>query len=315
QLLPAALLLDDDVLQAELATLSNASISDNDRVQPLTPDNLAYVIYTSGTTGKPKGTGVKHKAAINLVASQIDRFAIDQQSRLLQFASFAFDACVSEIMTALLSSAALVLLDSLVVRSNLEQISDFCLKHRVSHATLPPVLFKSAGVDCLTSLVTLIVAGESCPPSLVSGFALGRRMINAYGPTETTVCASMSAALDPIVDGAENKGSVTIGSPISNTQIYILDSSLSLLPIGSIGELYIAGAGLARGYLGRPGLTSKRFIANPFSARGASVGEAGSRMYRTGDLARWRTDGNLEYVGRAVRTTNIFKVPILTPPS
>jgi nonribosomal peptide synthetase DhbF len=141
------------------------------------------------------------------------------------------------------------------------------------------------------SLQTIIVAGEACSPSVVSRFADGRRLINAYGPTETAVCATMSRALDPESDGMKNAGNVTIGSPIWNTQIFILDTCLKPVLIGSIGELYIAGNSLARGYLRQSGLTSERFIANPF-------GVSGSRMYRTGDLARWREDGNLEYVGR-----------------
>ncbi|NBS35275.1 MAG: hypothetical protein EBS82_05460, partial [Methylocystaceae bacterium] len=176
-----AFLLDDDVLQAELATCSFAPISDNERVQPLTSDNLAYVIYTSGTTGRPKGVSNTHASTVNLVGAQIEGFCINQHSRILQFASFAFDACVSEVMTALLSSGVLVLPDSVGSRLNLEQINYCCQKHQVTHATLPPVFLRSVAVNCLNNFETIIVAGEACPSSLVARFANSRRFLNAYG--------------------------------------------------------------------------------------------------------------------------------------
>ena len=153
----------------------------------------------------------------------------------------------------------------------------------MSHATLPPALLSDLPED--VPLETLIVAGEACPAEVVARWSRGRRMINAYGPTETTVCATMSDALSGAV-------SAPIGRPIWNTRVYVLDGGLEPVPAGVVGELYISGSGVARGYLGRAGLTAERFVADRH-------GPAGGRMYRTGDLARWRGDGVLEFVGRA----------------
>src|SRR5205085_11541901 len=135
----------------------------------------------------------------------------------------------------------------------------------------------------LRSLRTVIAAGEACRESVVEAWSLGRTLINAYGPTETTVCASLTEC--------KPGRCISIGRPIWNTQIYVLDEEMELVPVGVKGELYIAGAGLARGYVNRPDLTAERFVPNPF-------GPPGSRLYRTGDVARYLADGNLEYLGR-----------------
>src|SRR6476620_8367150 len=246
----------------------------------LQPHHPAYVIYTSGSSGTPKGVAVTHVGIPNLAAVQIDRFAITSQARILQFASQSFDAAVSEIVTVFASGAALVLPSAW--RSG-NALAHLIREQGVTHATLPPVLLPDLPDD--VPLQTLVVAGESCAPDLVARWSRGRRMINAYGPTETTVCATMSEAL---------AGAIVppIGRPIWNTRVYVLDGGLEPVPAGVSGELYIAGSGLARGYVGRAGLTAERFVADPFGA-------AGSRMYRTGDLARWRGDGVLEFLGRA----------------
>src|SRR5262249_31033806 len=157
--------------------------------------------------------------------------------------------------------------------------------HRVTHVTLPPAVLATVPDDRPLPLETLVVAGDACSPDLVARWSARRRMVNAYGPTETTVCATISAPLS-------GDGVPPIGRPIPQTRVYVLDANLKPAPIGAAGELYVAGAGLARGYLKRPALTAERFLADPYSTPGA-------RMYRTGDLVRWRHDGNLEFLGRA----------------
>ena len=175
------------------------------------------------------------------------------------------------------------------VRQSVEALTDLIAAQNVTHATLPPALAGLMPTGSLSNLRTLVVAGEACTPDIISRFAGGRRLINAYGPTEATVCAAMTAPLDADRDSV---GTAPIGAPLWNTQVHVLSGSLQIVPVGVWGEMYISGAGLARGYVGRSDLTSERFIACPFGA-------AGSRMYRTGDLGRWRSDGVLEFGGRS----------------
>ncbi len=252
----------------------------------LSSGHLAYVIYTSGSTGAPKGVMVTHRGVCNLASAQTQVFSIQAESRILQFSSSGFDASVFEIVMALCHGASLHLPESGAVVIG-DALAQAMTNQRISHATLPPAVL--AGLpesDGLDSVHTLIVAGDALGGELARRWARGRRLINAYGPTEATVWATMHEC------SAEESGSPPIGRPIANTWIYILDGNGEPVPAGVTGELYIGGAGVARGYLSRPGLTAERFVQDPYAA------EPGARMYRTGDLGRRRSDGTIEFAGR-----------------
>ncbi|MET8995576.1 non-ribosomal peptide synthase/polyketide synthase [Amycolatopsis sp. NPDC004169] len=249
-------------------------------VPPAAP---AYVIYTSGSTGTPKGVVVTHAGLASFSSAEIAHFDVRPGDRVLQFSSPSFDASVLELCMALPAGAALVVPPPGPLLG--DHLAAVLRDEGVTHALIPPVAMASVPDVELPAFRTLVVGGEACPADLVARWAPGRRMINAYGPTETTVVATWS---DPLEPGA----TPPIGRPIRNTRVRVLDPALRPVPIGVAGELYVSGAGLARGYLDRPGLTASRFLADPFGA-------PGERMYRTGDLVRWRADGTLEFLGRA----------------
>ncbi|MFN6011462.1 MAG: amino acid adenylation domain-containing protein, partial [Microcystis sp.] len=222
----------------------------------VTANNLANLIYTSGSTGKPKGVMVEHRGLFNLAQAQIKTFNLQSNSRLLQFASLNFDASIWEIIMAIGAGATLYLdtKDALMPGLPLmERLKDY----GITHVTLPPSALAALPLEEIPELQTIIVAGEACSEELIKQWATGRNFFNAYGPTETSVCATVEKWTDETLK-------VTIGRPIANTQIYILDSHLQPVPIGVPGELHIGGMGLARGYLNRPELTQEKFIPNPF---------------------------------------------------
>ena len=280
----SVVVLDEPGVAAELAGLPDGPVGDDERAGRLSVLHPAYVIYTSGSTGRPKGVCVPHAGFASLAAAHIGRLGISDASRVLQFASFSFDASVADLVMCLLAGAALVLFE----RGDgwtADDLVDLLGSGRVTHATLPPALVATLDAASVPADMTLVVAGEACPAELAERWSSGRRMFNAYGPTEATVCTTLAG---PLVLA----GPVPIGRPIANTRVFVLDGWLRPVPAGVAGELYVAGAGLARGYWGRAGLTAERFVACPF-------GGEGERMYRTGDVVRWNAGGELEFVGRA----------------
>jgi amino acid adenylation domain-containing protein/thioester reductase-like protein len=254
-----------------------------------TPENLAYLIYTSGSTGRPKGVQLEHRGLVNLVEGQIRAFDLSETSRLLQFASFSFDASVSEIFTTLVAGGEL----HLAPRETLiapPELLDLLRSRAITAVTLPPSLLAILPEGGLPALRTVVSAGESCSWEIARRWSAGRRFINAYGPTEATVGPTWHLVEDCDIPSQ----TVPIGRPLPNVQVYILDRNREPTPIGVPGEVYIGGVGLARGYLNRPELVAERFVANPH----ANLPGASPRLYRTGDLARFLTDGAIEFLGR-----------------
>ena len=254
--------------------------------------NLAYVIYTSGSTGQPKGVGVTHQGMINYVnwAEQIYRTSLGSGSPV--HSSLAFDLTVTSIYPILLSGGCLEVLPQSAGMEELAQqleTSDYSLlKLTPSHLRMLSLLLEKSGKG-EQGARALVIGGEALRYADLESWrkpGSKTRLINEYGPTETVVGSTIYE-----VQEERQPGDVPVGKPIANTGIYVLDTNMEVTPMGVPGELFIGGAGLARGYVNRPGLTAERFIPNPY-------GEAGGRMYRTGDLARWRNDGNLEYLGR-----------------
>ncbi|MEH2076348.1 MAG: amino acid adenylation domain-containing protein [Nostoc sp.] len=258
------------------------ALTDNPNPQS-TPGNLAYVIYTSGSTGRPKGVMIEHQGLVNLTLAIAKALQIQPDSRLLQFASFSFDASIWEIATALAAGACLYLAQKETFLPT-QDLVNFLVEHKISHITLPPSVLSLLPQAALPHWQTIVVAGEACSTELVTQWATGRRFFNGYGPTESTVCASI-ALCQP------NGKKPPIGQPLSNIRIYILDANNQPLPPGIPGELCIAGVGLARGYLNRPDLTAEKFMEVELFGKP-------ERIYKSGDLAKWNCDGNIEYLGR-----------------
>jgi amino acid adenylation domain-containing protein len=267
--------------------------------------NLAYVIYTSGSTGSPKGVLVQHDSLCNFTHATIENYCLTSADRVLQFASFSFDTSIEEIFPALCSGATLVLRNDEMLGPAADFL-DHCARLQITVVDLPTAFWheltagmRREGLQMPPCVRLVIIGGERAINERALQWQTVRgesRLVNTYGPTEATVVATF-CEVDP--EHLELQQQVFIGRPLSNTRAYVLNDAFALSPTGTVGELYVGGAGLARGYLGKPDLTAGKFVPDPFS------NEPGARLYRTGDLARYRSNGELEYVGR---TDNQIKV-------
>ncbi|WP_156750234.1 non-ribosomal peptide synthetase, partial [Mycobacterium sp. E2479] len=266
--------IDDPVVAAQPSTALAAPAA----------DDVAHIIYTSGTTGTPKGVAVTQRNVAQLFAGLDIGVELGPDQVWTQFHSYAFDFSVWEIWGALLHGGRLVVVPDSVARAP-EDFHALLAAQRVSVLTQTPSAVGVLSPEGLES-TALVIGAEPCPPELVDRWALGRVMVNVYGPTETTMWAAKSV---PLVAGS---GAPPIGSPVPGAAFAVLDGWLRPVPVGIVGELYVAGRGVGVGYWRRAGLSASRFVACPFGAPGA-------RMYRTGDLVRWRADGQLDYLGRA----------------
>ncbi|WP_280434293.1 non-ribosomal peptide synthetase, partial [Nocardia carnea] len=285
--------------ELDLDRYSAAPVTDADRVRPLTPANTAYVIYTSGSTGLPKGVVVSHAGLANFSAEQVERYGLTSASRALAFASPSFDASILELLLAVGSAGALVVVPTGTYGG--AELGELISREGVTVGLITPSVLASLDPADLAAMEVIVSGGEAISADLVAKWSTApaggaeRRLHNAYGPTEATVATNISGVLH-----AGDR--VTIGGPVRGMRALVLDDRLNPVPEGVAGELYVGGVQLARGYHARAGLTAERFVADPY-------GEPGSRLYRTGDVVRWRRDAAgdpaVEYVGR-----NDFQVKV-----
>ncbi|MFC4493029.1 amino acid adenylation domain-containing protein [Streptomyces ovatisporus] len=294
----SALVLDEPETVEELGRRSAAPLTDADRTAPLSPSHPAYVIYTSGSSGTPKGVVVPHRNVVALIAWAREEFGTETLSHTLAATSFSFDVSVAEIFPALAGGGRVE-----VVRDLLSLLDGDPPRWSGGLVcAIPSVLAKLTEYGGLElSATTLSMAGEALPASLAERVRTtmpGTKLMNVYGPTEATVYATAwtDGTADSGADGsgtgdASRTAAPPIGRPLGHVRTYVLDGALQPVEPGRPGELYLAGSGLARGYLRRPGLSADRFVADPFGA-------PGERMYRTGDLVRWLDDGQLDFLGR-----------------
>lgn len=281
---------------SEVLTIDNELFQSTLRLQSTsspptitTSKNLAYVIYTSGTTGNPNGVMVEHAGVINLYNDLTDRYALTNNEVILQFASYVFDASVEQIALALLNGYTLLLIPDKIWLDN-ELFNAYIKNNRVTHIHATPSFLEQFNFTEIQTLRRVISGGEFLTVNLnnhLKNVARNSLIVNEYGPTETTVTSIVNVS-----------GSCYIGKPIANTQAYVLDNNLIPVPIGAIGELYIGGVGLARGYINKQELTKDRFIINLFQSKEEKNNLKNPRLYKTGDKVRWLPGGNLEYIGR-----------------
>ncbi|MCM2387664.1 non-ribosomal peptide synthetase, partial [Streptomyces albipurpureus] len=293
-------LLDEVATMEAVGHLSAADVTDADRSGVLLPQHPAYVIYTSGSTGKPKGVSVPHRNVVRLFSSTQQWFHFGDADVWTMFHSYAFDFSVWETWGPLLHGGRLVVVTHVTSRSP-ESLLRLVRDEGVTVLNQTPTAFaqlmqadsRSDDADWASSLRFIIFGGEALDARRLADWyeshsADGPTLVNMYGITETTVHVTCA----PLGKESPTEEISVVGRQIPDLRVYVLDAGLSLVPVGVAGELYVAGAGLARGYVNQPGLTAERFVADPF-------GGSGGRMYRTGDVVRWRADGVLEFAGRA----------------
>ena len=273
---------------------SISSCSTENPSSPVNPDNLAYIIYTSGSTGKPKGVEICHQSLVNFLRGMAITPGLTEADTILAVTIISFDIAALEIYLPLIVGAKIVLASREVATDGQQLLSKLELSGATVMQATPAtwqMLFTCAWQG--SSQLKILCGGEALSKQLATQLlGKGSSVWNLYGPTEATVWSTVCpVSADDLIDSNENV-TVSIGTPIANTQIYILDKYLQPVPIGVLGELHIGGAGLARGYLNRPELTKQKFIPNPFSP------ELGSRLYKTGDKARYLCDGKIEFIGR-----------------
>ncbi len=247
-------------------------------------NDLLYVIYTSGTTGQPKGVMIEHRSLINFIYHQRQVFMLNSEDKIALIHSIAFDAAIEQIGLALLSGVGLVLCPQELL-ANEYLLHSYLINKQVTHLDMTPSFLTAYNIEKVTTLKTVITGAEACDNALVKRF-LDRKinLYNEYGPTETTIVATQFKFID--------NSTTSIGRPISNTTCYVLDKNMRLKPLGAVGELYIGGDCLARGYFNNAEFTNKAFIFHDFDGKG------NVRLYKTGDLVKWNHHGNLEYFGR-----------------
>ncbi|AXE82377.1 non-ribosomal peptide synthetase [Streptomyces atratus] len=280
----AAVVPSPDATVVVLDETDLAGLEDGPLGTVIRPEHPAYVIYTSGSTGRPKGVVVEHRSVAGLLGWAVAEFSGEDFRRVLVSTSFNFDVSVFELFGPLVSGGSVEVVGDLLALAD-AGVGDVSLVSGVPSAFAQMV----ASGEIQARPRTVVLAGEALTADAVAGIRTaipGARVANIYGPTEATVYSTAWYS------DADVEGAVPIGRPISNARVYVLDGTLSPVPVGVPGELYIAGAGLARGYLGRPELTGERFVADPFASDGG-------RLYRTGDVVRWSQDGQVEYLGRA----------------
>ncbi|MDH6220984.1 amino acid adenylation domain-containing protein [Streptomyces pseudovenezuelae] len=280
----AALVIDEVWLSDARATI--AAQSDAPLGIKVGPDQLAYVIYTSGSTGRPKGVAVEHRGVVDLVEAIEPVLGVAEGVTVLQFASFSFDASVLDV-TATLDGGGTLAIATSEERTDPQALAEMIRSTGVSVASVVPSLLGVLDPESVPGVRNWVLGAERLSADLAARWQARARVWNTYGPTEATVMATAVEIADGITP---EDAPPAIGRPLPNSRVFVLDEFLRPAPVGAVGEVYLAGPGLARGYLGRVDLTAERFVACPF--------DAGTRMYRTGDLARWTGDGLLHFAGR-----------------